>query len=116
MKLIIFGSSGLLGNTLTKYFLSKENYETLGIVRNQDKITHFQEKFHKNFLVINNIFELNKLENEISNFGPDAIVNCLGLTNKHKTRNIDFVEEYIQINSIHQLLLDKLHMTTMFQF
>ena len=105
MKLIIFGSNGLLGNTLTKYFLLQGNYETLGIVRNQEKITHFPEKFYKNFLVINNIFDLNKLENEIRDFGPDAIINCLGLTNKYKRINVNFIEKYIQINSLfpHQL-------------
>ena len=105
MKLMILGSNGLLGNTFTKYFLSKGNYETFGIVRDRDKISQFQKKFHKNFLVINSIFDLKNLENEIRNFGPDAIINCLGLTNKIKKRKIDFIQKYIQINSLfpHQL-------------
>ena len=105
MKLIIFGANGLLGNTFTKYFLSKENYETLGIVRNYERISYFQPKFHANFLIINNIFDFNTLENEIRNFEPDVVINCLGLTNKLKVRNVDFVEKYIQINSLfpHQL-------------
>ena len=105
MKLIIFGCNGLIGNTLTKYFLSKGNHETLGIVRNYEKISYFKPKLHPNFLIINNIFDFNKLENEIRNFGPDVVINCLGLTNKLKVRNVDIVEKYIQINSLfpHQL-------------
>lgn len=102
---MIFGSNGLLGNTFTRYFLSKENYETLGVVRNHYKISYFHEKFHSNFLIIKNIFDVNKLEKEIRNFKPNAIINCLGLTNKIKSRNADFFEKYIQINSLfpHQL-------------
>ena len=105
MKLIIFGSTGLLGNTFTKYFLSKENYETLGIVRNHNKISCFHKKFHTNFLIIKNIFDLKNLEIAIKDFGPDVIINCLGLTNKIKTTNVEIIEKYIQINSLfpHQL-------------
>ena len=36
MKLLILGSSGLLGNTITKFF-SRTNFETYGTLRNNLK-------------------------------------------------------------------------------
>lgn len=105
MKLIILGSNGLLGNTITKYFLLKKEYKLLGFVRSYNYIKNFNNNYHKNFQVINNILDLIQLENKIKKFNPDVIINCLGLTNKLKNRKIDFIQKYILINALfpHQL-------------
>ena len=37
MKLIILGSTGLLGNTITKYFFENPKYKTKAIIRDSTK-------------------------------------------------------------------------------
>ena len=103
MKIIILGANGLLGNTITKYFLYKKEYKILGIARNYNYFSNFRKIYQKNFIVINNFLDLIELENKIKKFKPDVIINCIGLTNKN--RNVDFLQKYIQINSLfpHQL-------------
>ena len=45
MKLLILGSSGLLGNTLTKYFFEKQEYETFVYLRYSSKLQFFSKKY-----------------------------------------------------------------------
>ena len=49
MKILILGANGLLGNTITTYFLGKKNYETFGIVRNSSKLYSFKKKYRVPF-------------------------------------------------------------------
>ena len=47
MKLLIQGSNGLLGNTLTKYFFEKSNHKTYGYLRDSSKLRFFGTFAHK---------------------------------------------------------------------
>ena len=60
MKILILGSNGLVGNTITRYFFEKENYQTIAILRDYSKLKLFQKKFHQKFLVIENILDYEK--------------------------------------------------------
>ena len=53
MKLLIFGANGLVGNTLTKYFLTNNNFETTGIVRKNAKVKLFNMNYKNNFITGN---------------------------------------------------------------
>ena len=55
MKLLVLGSSGLLGNTITKYFFSSSNYETYGILRDTLKINIFDESHRSRLFIVKNI-------------------------------------------------------------
>ncbi len=100
MKLLILGSNGLLGNTLTKYFFEKNNYETYGYLRDSSKLKFFNKKYINRLIVIQNILKINDLRRKIIELRPDVIINCIGLTNKIKGNSLNNIENYININSL----------------
>ena len=100
MKILIIGSSGLLGNTITKYFLTKEKYQTFGLIRQSSNIRLFKEKFQNNFFVINNFLNYEAVEKLINFINPNLVINCVGITNKFKDKNANLIEKYIKVNSL----------------
>ena len=100
MKLLILGASGLLGNTLIKYFFRKSNYQTFGTIRDNLQVNFFDKKYHKNFRILNDILNFAELENIIDNFRPNVVINCIGLNNKINKNDFYTLEKYILINSL----------------
>jgi len=100
MKIIILGSNGLVGNTITKYFFERENYQIIPILRDYSKLKLFHKKFHQNFLVIENILNYPETEKIFKSINPDILINCLGITNKEILNNPFKVEKFITINSL----------------
>ena len=100
MKLLILGSSGLLGNTLTKYFFEKNNYETFGFLRDTAKLKFFKRKYINRLIIIQDILNINDLSSKIKELKPNVIINCIGQTNKIRGQNLNNLENYININSL----------------
>ena len=100
MKIVILGSNGLLGNTISKYFFEKSDYQTIGVLRNYSKLKFFNKKYHKNFLIIENILDYNETKEKLQILRPDTLINCLGITNKEKIENSRQIENIININSL----------------
>ena len=107
MRILILGSTGLLGNTFTKYFFEQENYQTFATIRNYSKIKFFNKKHHKRFVHIENILDYKETEKTIKNIKPDVLINCLGITNKNIS-NSNKSEEFICINSLLPYRLQKI--------
>ena len=100
MKLLILGSNGLLGNTLTKYFFEKNNYETFGFLRDSSKLKFFKSEHNSRLIIIQDILNINDLRRKIKELMPDVIINCIGQTNKIKGQNLNNIENYINLNSL----------------
>ena len=100
MKILILGSNGLLGNTITKYFFSQNKYQTFGSVRNSSNLNFFKDKFQDKFYVVNNFFDFEEVEKLIKSITPNVIINCIGITNKFKNKTPSLVEKYIKVNSL----------------
>ena len=100
MKLLILGSNGLLGNTLTKYFFEKNNYETFGFLRDTAKLKFFKRKYINRLIIIQDILNINDLSSKIKVLRPNVIINCIGQTNKIRGQNLNNLENYININSL----------------
>ena len=107
MRILILGSTGLLGNTFTKYFFDKENFQTFAAVRNYSKIKFFNKKYHERFVHIENILDYKATEKTIKNIKPDILINCLGITNKNISSSKNS-EEFICINSLLPCRLQKI--------
>ena len=90
-KILIIGSSGMLGNILVQYLSEKKNLKVYGLQRSRSITTNkikffFVKKFTKD-----------KLFRVIKSIKPDFVINCAGLINhKIKKNNID---EAFYINS-----------------
>jgi len=85
-KIIILGSTGMLGNTVLEYFLSTNNYEVSGSVRDVSL------KNDNNF-----IYEP-VLEDDVRELPrADYFINCIGIIKPHMLKNI---EHSIYLNSL----------------
>ena len=100
MKLLILGANGLVGNTIAKYFFERTAYQTIAIIRDYSKIKLFNEKYHPNFSVINNILDFDETKKKLQYLRPDILINCLGITNKQNLVNSNQIENIININSV----------------
>ena len=100
MKLLILGANGLLGNTLTKYFFEKNNYETYGFLRDSSKLKFFKRKHISRLIIIQDVLNINDLRRKIKELMPDVIINCIGQTNKIRGENLNNIEKYIKLNSL----------------
>ena len=75
MKILILGSTGVLGKTLQLY-LSKKNIDFLTLSREKSKNRNINLKNFSNF---------KKLEHIISKIKPTHIINCIGVTKFNNT-------------------------------
>ena len=100
MKLLILGANGLLGNTLTKYFFEKNNYETYGFLRDSSKLKFFKRKHISRLIIIQDVLNIYDLRRKIKKLMPDVIINCIGQTNKIRGENLNNIEKYIKLNSL----------------
>ena len=95
-KVLILGSTGLLGSTILKYFSIKSNFECFG--------TNRKSSDRKKLRYIKNI-KLYKVDfNKYSNFRkvfkmikPNLIINCIGIVKQVLNNNMN--SEIIRINS-----------------
>ena len=96
IKVLILGSTGLLGSTILKYFSTQSNFKCFGTIReNSDE---------KKLKFINNIklykVDFNKTKNikKILNITkPKLIINCIGVVKQVLNDNMN--SEIIRVNS-----------------
>ena len=75
MKVLILGSSGLLGNTL-KLFLNEKKIYPFYILRNKSSSRNYY---------LENLNNFKKIEKLIVKIKPQYIINCIGVTHHHKS-------------------------------
>ena len=95
-KILVIGKTGMLGHVVFKYFESKD-YIVAGTSR--------KEKDNFYFDVLDNY---KAIENIISEFQPNVIINCIGILNKDAETN---PAKAILINSFFPHYLDNLSKT-----
>jgi len=95
MKIIIFGSNGMLGNYV-KTFLTQKKYEIIALTR-------------KDFDLCNiNIIELDIFMKKINLMENDIIINCCGIIPQSSAyRNVN-KQMYYKINSIFPIILSSI--------
>ena len=78
MRVLILGSSGVLGNTLNIFLSKKKKIKLFFISREKKNNSHYYLKEFSNF---------KKLEKLVLKIKPNFIINCLGVTKFHKNYN-----------------------------
>lgn len=97
IKILILGSTGLLGNTILRYFSRKLNFKCYALIRkNTDKIK-FKNIHNVKFYKIN-YDKLNDIKAILNKVKPHVIVNCIGLV-KQLINNYK-ISEIIKVNSL----------------
>ena len=95
-KVLVLGSTGLLGSNLLKYFSIKSNFECFGIIRkNSDKK---KLKYIKNLKLYKIDFDkpssFRKVFNKVK---PNIIINCIGVVKQVFNNNKN--SDIIRVNS-----------------
>jgi dTDP-4-dehydrorhamnose reductase len=102
IKILILGSTGLLGSTLLKYFSKKNNFKCYGTIRK--KSDTYKLRNIKNIKLYKiNFTRKNQIIKFLNQIRPDLIINCIGIVKQLTQKN--YLSEIIRVNSFlpHQL-------------
>ena len=98
MKILIFGATGMLGNTLIKYLTAKNNVEVEFTVRNKSKQKLCKANFKKDAKYLADANDPSSILEAIEHYKPNFCINCLGII-KQREEAKDYIKS-IQINSL----------------
>lgn len=83
MKVLVLGSSGLIGSTTLRVLSEHSDWQVYGSIRS-DSIRPFLSKISADKLISNlDVDNLSSIIQIISKIRPDVVINCIGAT-KHK--------------------------------
>jgi len=87
-KVLILGSTGMLGHQVTNYFLTIDRY----IVFN----TSFTNKLNEDSIILD-VLDSNALEKLIYKINPDIIINCVGvlISGSNDIENAIYINAYL---------------------
>jgi len=108
MKILILGSSGMVGNMLVQELSLKFNIAILQREKSSEKLLNF----YKRFLSIENVYQIDSINNvgllkkNIDNIKPTVIINCVGVI-KQRVESENLVN-MININSLLPHILDQI--------
>ena len=98
MKILVFGSTGMLGHTLIKYLQSQKSIRVEFTVRNEKKQNDCEKIFGKRAEFIVDAFNPESALIAIQEYKPDFCINCLGLI-KQKNKSKNYLK-LIHVNSL----------------
>ena len=109
-KLLILGSSGMLGNMVSKYFINTSEFDIFLSYRN--KTQHHQHENSNKFDALSD-----DLEKLIEDINPDFLINCIGLIkpeiNEESNKSI---KKALEVNSYFPLKISNLASEYDFKF
>lgn len=98
MKILVFGISGLIGNSLFRMLSMNPDHDVYGTCRDEAIRKYFsndlQERIIPNIDIGNHAYLLNLIERYL----PDIVINCIGIT-KHSS-DYDHIAKVIRVNSL----------------
>ncbi len=83
MKVLVFGASGMIGNTVLRVLSEKEDWEVFGTVRDKSVKRLFSAAIGKRLRAAVDVERQDSLARILDQIRPNVVVNCAGLT-KHK--------------------------------
>lgn len=97
-KILILGSTGLLGSNLLKYFSKQENLKCFGTVRKKSDIKKLKNIKNVKFYKIN-YYNKKSVSMVFNKIKPKIIINCTGvvkqLTHKNKLSEVIWVNSFL---------------------
>ena len=88
MKVLILGCTGMLGHTISRYLIKKNNIELYGTYKDKKKIKLLKKNIcmvnFKNFIFLD-INKKHKIIKLIKKVKPDYLINCIGIIKQVKT-------------------------------
>jgi dTDP-4-dehydrorhamnose reductase len=98
LKVLVLGSSGLIGSTTLRVLSERSDWQVYGSIRS-DSIRPFLPKISADKLISNlDVDNLSSIIQTISEIRPDVVINCIGAT-KHKKEGNSPINA-IELNSL----------------
>ena len=79
MKVLVLGVTGMLGNTLFRYFSADSNYQVWGTLRSPSGCKHFSNDTHSRLISHIDVLDSDDLVSVMEQVRPDVVINCVGL-------------------------------------
>jgi dTDP-4-dehydrorhamnose reductase len=98
MKILVLGVSGMLGNTVFRYFLEDEKHEIFGSARSSNVQRSFPQPLADRILVGTDVDNQDSLSLLFAKVKPDVVINCIGLIKQLAEANDPL--QAIPINSL----------------
>ena len=109
-KLLILGSSGMLGNMVTKYFIDTDEFDIFLTYRNNT-----QNLSHENSYKFDALTD--DLEELIKDINPDFLINCIGLIKPEiNEESNESIERALEVNSYFPIKISNLASEYNFKF
>lgn len=103
-KILLLGSTGMLGFALMDGFLNSQKYDVIGTFKDNKKYIKLPSYFQKKLIKLSNIKNQNIIKNLILDIEPDIVINCIGVIKQNSKSNL---ADMIYINSYFPHLLSK---------
>ena len=96
--IVIIGSSGMLGNAVTRYFFQETDFSVTGAVRSKDSIGLFPQNVQENIVWGVDVDYFDTVREFIKEQQPDIVINCVGLVKQLLDANDPLIA--LPINSL----------------
>jgi dTDP-4-dehydrorhamnose reductase len=96
--ILVIGSSGMLGNAVTRYFFLDPEFVITGTVRSKESIAFFPEQVRDNIVWGVDVDNFGTVADVIKQQKPDIVINCVGLVKQLSDANDPLVA--LPINSL----------------
>ena len=96
--IVIIGSSGMLGNAVTRYFFQETDFSVTGTVRSKDSIGLFPQNLRGNIVWGVDVDYFDTVREFIKEQQPDIVINCVGLVKQLSDANDPLIA--LPINSL----------------
>jgi len=103
MKILIFGISGMLGNTLFRYLSLESGHEVFGTIRSDRVPINSRLEHSSKIMTEVDAENQDSLENVFSIIRPNVVINCIG-----HIKQLDLSEDPLVVLPINSLLPHKL--------
>lgn len=88
MKVLVIGSSGMIGSTVLRVLSDKNGWAIFGTIRDASAQKFFTTKIAERLKVGIDVENIDALVKVLDHVRPDVVINCAGLT-KHKLETQD---------------------------
>jgi len=105
-KILIFGCSGMLGNTLFRYLSKNKNLQLWATVRSiEKKKKWFTKQQQETILILEDTQNISDFKKILSTIKPDCVINCIGIVKQTKVAKD--ITAQIYVNALFPHILAK---------
>jgi dTDP-4-dehydrorhamnose reductase len=84
MKVLVFGASGMIGNSMIRVLSEKKEWQVFGTLRSDGARRFFSPTISSNLITSVDVDKHDALVRVFSQVKPDVVINCIGLTKHQK--------------------------------